>query len=59
MRSCINFLLGRGGEKCKGDYMKIKSCNGFDCGVSWMVWLEWSECSKICFLGIEVRIWLC
>lgn len=58
-RHCTNPPPGRGGEKCKGNHIKTKSCDGPDCGASWTAWSEWSECSKTCFSGIEARTRSC
>lgn len=58
-RRCTNPPPGRSGEKCKGDDIKTKSCNGPDCGASWTAWSEWSECSKTCLSGTEVRTRSC
>lgn len=59
IRRCTNPPPGRGGEPCKGDDIKTKSCNGPDCGASWNAWSQWSECSKTCSSGNQVRTRLC
>lgn len=59
IRRCTNPPPGRGGEECKGEDIKSKSCNGPDCGASWTAWSEWNECSKTCSSGNEVRTRSC
>ena len=59
IRRCRNAPPGRGGEDCKGEGIRTKSCLGPDCGASWTAWSEWSECSQTCSSGNKVRTRSC
>lgn len=58
-RNCTKVTPADGGTECIGRSVRTKTCQGNECGRSWAAWSEWTDCSRTCSFGVEVRTRLC
>ncbi|KAJ8310680.1 hypothetical protein KUTeg_012545, partial [Tegillarca granosa] len=60
-RTCDNPLPQYGGKNCTGSSLKTVECNTQHCPIDGGLsqWQKWSDCSKTCSVGVQMRIRFC
>ncbi|XP_076366876.1 putative adhesion G protein-coupled receptor E4P isoform X1 [Tachypleus tridentatus] len=61
VRTCTNPVPQFGGDNCTGPETKIIDCNTHTCDEEILSsnWLDWSECSEQCTVGLRTRVREC
>lgn len=56
-RACSNPAPKHGGRNCTGEFEEIEDCNTFPCPIDggYTQWSNYSECTKSCGIGEQVR----